>query len=361
MLAEIHSHNHNPDDYSFFTYALTLFGLFLSRTRLVFSTASIDQEYLFLCSLIIPFHTRSCLASITMASRSPLVDLPAELRIQILRYLLVKPSKEDDKYTTVDLIPAGQPPSDRITTNEIHTNILLACRQFLIDGREILYTENKFQVHGDEATITANHFLTTIGPANLARLRHLTLTNIREIEKDKRGPARYRSQFERFDRWIEELFEGFPQLQLDVLAVNIDSPQYTSRDSLTPLQPKQFIVEIGESEEYELNVITSLSPIITALGSVGWRLLNYLGVVRATTSMSTVCPALLPYIYWGRYQHGGYVIFSHRPLPMVGAAPDEHTLRRDLLFPLGFDSPRPSLVELMGIKLVQIFVASLSD
>ncbi len=310
------------------TFCSSLRGLFYRSRASVVSIVYLSRGHLY-CPLS---HTR---LSIDMPANTSFLDLPAEARHNILRYLLVKPPMVGVDNTTVEVIAAGQLLFNTVTINGLWVNILLTCRQLMVEGRDILYCHNKFEIHANDIVFTPANFLATIGSTNVARLRHLTLGNRHGTYYDARHPLRM-IEWLYDDRWVMDMFRQCPQLQLDVLAINVDWPPYRPEERLVPRFHWDFVREFGLEADYRWAVSRQHWPIIRAIKSEVALYCNYLGIVRATRSMERVCPTLTPNIYWGRYKYGGYAIFSRKPLAMVEEAPYEKLCQQVDLFPVSF-------------------------
>ncbi len=150
------------------------------------------------------------------------------------------------------------------------------------------------------------------------------------------------------DRWISSMFEKHPQLQLSlqVLVIAVDHASKKFGDHIALIHHEESIEDIGRRGEYDSAVEGRDWDTAGKISDEASRHSNYMGVLKGTRSLERWCPALVENVYWGRYKHGGYAIFSRGALVEVvePVGGDDEKEKLDVLFPVRLSPPRTCCV-----------------
>jgi hypothetical protein len=257
---------------------------------------------------------------------SSLLDLPAEIRLQILRYLLIKHPEQRDGDRAVVISPLSDWTGRDASNNQLSSQILRTHRAIYMPGREILYTENIFELNGDDVWVFPN-FLSTTGPVNVSRIRHLRLDHRHAGYVDCRGSPHHHDQGMVYvngwlrDLWVDRLFENFVTLRhLETLTIAVDLPSKKMQDSIARLETRLYFEESGLMNKLMVAKLMGDSSQFWNLHDQVILYINKLGILRAATSLNEWCPSLNKNVYYGSWEHGAYGIFSTKALETLASA-----------------------------------------
>jgi hypothetical protein len=268
-------------------------------------------------------------------STPSLWNLPAEIWLQILRYLLIKRPEQPDGDTLVIIPPLSgwcALTNNQRSNNQLSSQVLRTNRANHATGVEILYGENVFEMNGDDVRVFPN-FLNDIGRSNVSRLRHLRLDHRNAGYAYRRGAPRYSREGVMHvdtwgrDGWLDRLFENFSSLRsLETLSIAVDlhSWKFGAVEAIDDMNPY-----LGES---------GLSPQLLAAcrrgdgaaclhvyGQVTLYMYK-LGISRAVTSLEDArFPELSAHVYYGEGPNGAYGIFSTKELDSLTPAKKQTT------------------------------------
>lgn len=261
------------------------------------------------------------------------LDLPAEIWIQILRCLLIKRPEQRAGDTVIVISPLSDWTGQDSTDNRLSSQVLRTNRALNTAGIELLYSDNVFELNGDDVWVVPN-FLSLIGRSNVSRIRHLRLDHRNAGYADCRGSPHKSNQDSVYvnswlrDVWVERLFESFPTLQkLETLSIAVDLPSKKMHDSVAKMEVGLYLKESGLLDQVRAAKHLRDESLLMELHDKVLLYINKLGILRATTSLDQWSPKLSTNVYYGCYAHGAYGIFSVKELDTVGLAEEQKTAR----------------------------------
>ena len=257
-------------------------------------------------------------------------DLPAEIWLQVLRYLLVKRPEHQHGNALVVLQPLSDWTGRDSSNNRLSSQVLRTNRANYTAGVDILYRENVFEMNGDDVWVLPN-FLSRIGP-NISRIRHLRLDHRNAGHEDCRGaPHRhlqdivYVSGWIR-DLWVDRLFESFPTLRsLETLSIAVDLPSRKMRDSVARMETGLYVEESGLAHKLLAAKQMQDRVLWNEFHNQVLFYINKLGICRAANSLDQWFPELNANVYYGSGEHGAYGIFSTRNLEISSSTQKQRT------------------------------------
>jgi hypothetical protein len=264
------------------------------------------------------------------------LGLPPEVWLLILRCLLIKCPEQRDGDTAVVISPLSDWTGRDSSDNRLSGQVLRTNRMIYGVGVEILYSENIFDMNGDDVWVLPN-FLSRVAPSNVSRIRHLRLNHRNSGYEDCRGSPHRHDQDQDVvyvygwlrDVWVDRLFETFPALKhLDSLSIAVDLPSRKMHDDVARMGTRLYFEESG--------LIDKLRAAKLMRDRVQFRLLvdqvilyiNHLGILRAATSLDQLCSGLNAKVYYGLCAHGANGIFSVKELETLTSVEEQRATNR---------------------------------
>jgi len=229
---------------------------------------------------------------------SSLPDLPAEIWVNVLRCLLIKRPEEEDGDATVVISPLSDWTGRDSSDNRLSSQVLGTNRALYTAGVEILYSQNSFEMNGDDVWVLPN-FLSGIGSSNVGRMRHLRLDHRNAGYNDCRGSPHRHDQDVVYidgwlrDIWVDRLFENFSALQgLETLSIAVDLPSKKMHDAVARMEIGLYVEESGLKDQLRAAVTMGDTLQYKQLIDQVLLYINNLGILRAAISLDQWFPGL---------------------------------------------------------------------